>query len=65
MCSDYKGKENISKTSFEIKDLKYPDDNYYYQCNASNDYGDDLKTFRLQVYGNLSETLETFSLSCR
>ena len=46
-------KENISKTSFEIRDLKFPDDEFFYKCNASNTYGNDSKIFRLEVYGNL------------
>ncbi len=54
ICKDHEGKENISKTSFEVKGLKYPQDNYYYQCYASNKHGNDSTTFRLQVYGNLN-----------
>ena len=46
-------KENISKTSFEIKDLKFPDDEFFYKCVASNNYGKDSNTFQLKVYGNL------------
>ena len=45
-------KEDITNTSFEIENLKFPQDNGYYQCNASNGYGDDSKVFQLQVYGN-------------
>ena len=52
ICQNHDG--NISRTSFEIKKLKYPQDNYYYQCYASNKYGNHSKTFRLQVYGNLN-----------
>ena len=44
-------KETITKTSFEIKNLKYPDDDFFYKCNASNDYGNDSKLFHLEVYG--------------
>ncbi len=53
-CGKHVGKENISKTSFEIKDLKYPQDNYVYQLKAVNNYGNDSKTFHLEVYGNLN-----------
>ena len=46
-------KEDIASTSFEIKNLEFPQDNgYYYKCNASNEYGSDSKVFQLQVYGN-------------
>ena len=46
-------KEDITNTSFEIKNLEFPQDNgYYYKCNASNEYGSDSKVFQLQVYGN-------------
>ena len=45
-------KENITSTRFEIKNLEFPKDNdYYYKCNASNDYGNDSKVFQLHVYG--------------
>ena len=49
-----RGKENITNTSFEIKDLKFPQDNFFYKCNASNQYGNDSETFQLEVYGNLN-----------
>jgi hypothetical protein len=52
-CEVHGGKENITKTSFEIKDLKFPNDNLLYKCNTSNDYGNDSKTFQLNVYGRL------------
>ena len=60
-------KEDITNTSFEIKDLKFPQDNgYYYKCNASNGYGDDSKVFQLQVYGNAKcVTFKYFSLMSR
>ena len=45
-------KEDITSTRFEIRNLKFPQDNgYYYKCNASNEYGNDSKVFRLHVYG--------------
>ena len=46
------GKEIISKTSFKIEDLKFPGDEFFYKCNASNEYGNDSKEFQLEVYGN-------------
>ena len=51
-CEQKPGKEYISNTSFEIKDLKYPEDEYVYKCNASNTYGNDSKKFELKIYGN-------------
>ena len=54
MCEVHGGKENITKTSFEIEDLRFPKDNFFYKCNASNDYGKDSETFQLEVYGNLN-----------
>ena len=54
MCEVHGGKENITKTSFEIEDLRFPQDNFFYKCNASNDYGNDLESFQLDVYGNLN-----------
>ena len=53
-CEDHGGKENITKTSFEIEDLRFPQDNFSYKCNASNDSGNDSETFKLEVYGNLN-----------
>ena len=53
MCEVHGGKENITKTSFEIEDLRFPQDNFFYKCNASNGYGKDSETFQLEVYGNL------------
>ena len=65
-CSKHVGKENISKTSFEIKDLKYPQNNYVYQLNAVNNYGSDSKTFRLEVYGNLNNVYVNWTqILCR
>ena len=52
-CTKHLGEQNITKTSFEIKDLKFPDDEFLYKCNASNTYGKDSKIFELEVYGNL------------
>ena len=52
MCEEHSGKEKISNTSFEIKDLKYPQDEFFYMCNASNKYGNASKVFKLEVYGN-------------
>ena len=51
-CEKHLGKENISKTSFEIKDLKYPEDNFFYKCNAFNKYGNASKIFQLEVCGS-------------
>ena len=51
-CVKIFGKEIISKKSFEIKKLKFPDDEFFYKCNASNKYGNDSKEFQLEVYGN-------------
>ena len=51
-CEKKFGKVNISDISFEIKDLKYPEDEYFYKCNASNAYGNDSKEFKLKIYGN-------------
>jgi hypothetical protein len=53
-CEDHGGKEFITESSFKIEDLKFPQDNFFYKCNASNDYGKDSETFQLEVYGNLS-----------
>jgi hypothetical protein len=53
-CKDHGGKENIKNTSFEIEDLRFPQDNFFYKCNASNAYGNDSETFQLDVYGNLN-----------
>jgi hypothetical protein len=53
-CEDHGGKENITKKSFEIKDLKFPQDNFFYKCNASNYYGKESETFQFEVYGNLN-----------
>ncbi|CAB3994903.1 Fibroblast growth factor receptor 2 [Paramuricea clavata] len=47
---DHGGKENITKTSFEIEDLRFPKDNFFYKCNASNDSGNDSESFQLEVY---------------
>ena len=52
-CEVHGGKENITKKSFEIKDLKFPQDNFFYKCDARNDYGNDSETFQLDVYGNV------------
>ena len=49
-CEKHLRKENISKTNFEIKDLKYPEDNFFYKCNAFNKYGNASKTFQVEVY---------------
>ena len=50
--SDEDLKEDITRTRFDIKNLKFPkDDGYYYKCNASNEYGNDSKVFQLHVYG--------------
>lgn len=46
-------KEYVTKTRFEINHLKFPEDNQYFKCNASNDFGNHTQIFRLQVYGNL------------
>ena len=51
-CKTHLGEQNITKTSFEKKDLKFPQDEFFYKCNASNKYGNDSKTFQLEVYGN-------------
>jgi hypothetical protein len=53
-CKKHSGKENISNTSLEIKDLKFPQDEYFYKINASNKHGNDSKTFELKVYGKFS-----------
>ena len=53
-CEFHGGKENISESSFEIEDLTFPQDNFFYKCNASNDYGKESETFQLEVYGNLN-----------
>ena len=50
-----KGNENITKTSFEIKDLKFPQDNLFYKLVAANDKGNDSKTFQIQVLGKANE----------
>ena len=45
---------DITNSSFEIKNLEFPQDSgYYYKCNASNDRGNDSKGFHFQVYGNV------------
>ena len=58
MCDDHPGKQKISNTSFEIKDLKYPEDDLFYMCNASNEYGNDSKVFELKVYGNVVDIMQ-------
>ena len=50
-CKKHLGEQNITKTSFEIKDLKYPDHEFFYKCNASNQEGKASKNFLLEVYG--------------
>ena len=53
ICKKNEGiKENITSTSFEIKNLKFPEDDAYYKCNASNAYGNFSEVFHLQIYGN-------------
>ena len=49
-CKKHLGEQTITKTSFEIKDLKYPDHQFFYKCNASNQVGKASKRFRLEVY---------------
>ncbi|CAB4005680.1 vascular endothelial growth factor receptor 2-like, partial [Paramuricea clavata] len=44
-----KGNLTITKTSFEIKDLKFPQDNLFYKLVAENDKWNDSKTFQIQV----------------
>ena len=54
-------KIHITHTSFEIKNLQFPEDNdFYYNCNASNGYGNDSKVFRLLVYGNAKHVTYNF-----
>ena len=51
-CEKTQGKENITKTSFLLKDVQYPEDNeIFYKLNASNYKGNDSKTFKIQVLG--------------
>ncbi|CAB3997544.1 vascular endothelial growth factor receptor 2-like [Paramuricea clavata] len=58
-CEVHGGKENITKTSFEIDDLRFPQDNFFYKCNASNDYGKDSETFQLEVYVKPEISMQT------
>jgi hypothetical protein len=53
-CDVYRGKENITNTNFKIKNVQFPQDNFFYKCDASNDYGNDSETFQLEVYGNVN-----------
>jgi hypothetical protein len=50
-----KGNLNITKISFEIKDLKFPQDNLFYKLVAANDDGNDSKIFQIQVLGKANE----------
>ena len=60
-CKSTVSKINITNTNFEIKNLQFPEDNdFYYNCNASNDYGNDSKVFRLLVYGNAKHVTYNF-----
>ena len=45
----YGNKENITKTSFTIKDVRFPEDSFFYRLNARNIMGNDSKTFQIQV----------------
>ncbi|XP_028411440.1 hemicentin-1-like [Dendronephthya gigantea] len=49
-CEVYEANHNITKKSFKIKDLEFPQHNLFYKCNASNAYGNDSKMFQLQVH---------------
>ncbi len=55
-CETHKGKENITKTSFEIKDIRFPEDRFFYKLNAKNDKGNDSKTFQIQALGKVIDT---------
>ena len=51
-CKETPGTENITKTSFSLKGVQYPKDNaVFYKLNASNNKGNDSKTFQVQVLG--------------
>ena len=55
-CENYGNNKNINitRTSFGLKNLKFPqDDPIYYKCNASNELGNDSITFKIQVYGKM------------
>jgi hypothetical protein len=50
-----KGDENITKTSFQMKDIKFPQDDLFYKLNAINRKGNDSKIFRIQVLGKAND----------
>lgn len=56
-CETNEKNINITKNRFKIENLQFPLHNLFYKCNASNYYGNDSKTFQLQVYGNLKRVI--------
>ena len=57
-------KENITKTSFTIKDVRFPEDSFFYRLNARNDMGNDSKTFQIQVLGKTNDVNSYYILAC-
>ena len=53
-CEEHKGNENITTKSFEVKEIKFRENNMFYKIKASNYEGNDSKTFRIQVAGKMN-----------